>query len=156
MNSSSQSPSLGTVIDFILLCTLWRKTRALTTVDSSFYDRENCPLFFPLRITLILLLFYPCRSGIMKFWRIDDGPKEKRKEKKIKIYMRDKFNLILVLKDVHSAVAERWRGGVAESIGRIFCSVNRLEKCRCLLAGHKPTREFTTSYGLLNISLCTK
>jgi len=43
----------------------------------------------------------------MKFWRIDDGPKEKRKEKKIKIYMCDKFNLILVLKDVNSGVAER-------------------------------------------------
>lgn len=128
MNSSSPRPSLGTVIDFILLCTPWRKTRALTTVDSSFYDHENCPLFFPLHITLILLSFYPCRSGIMKFWRIDDGPKEKRKEKKIKIYMRDKFNLILVLKDIYSTVAERWRGGVAESIGRIVCSINRLEK----------------------------
>lgn len=56
------------------------------------------------------------------------GQKRREKRKKIKIYMHDKFNLILVLKDVYSAVAERWRGGVAESIGRIVCSVNRLEK----------------------------
>jgi len=85
LNSSSPGPSSPGVIDFIPLCIHWQETRALTTVDSSSDDRENSapPLSF-ITFIVLLLLFHPRRSGIMKSWRIDDGLREKRKDKKEK------------------------------------------------------------------------
>jgi len=56
----------------------------LTTVDSSSDDRENSAPphpFITFIVLLLLLLFHPRRSGIMKSWRIDDGLREKRKDK---------------------------------------------------------------------------
>jgi len=56
----------------------------LTTVDSSSDDRENFAPPHPFIAFILLLLIHPRRSGIMKFWRLDDELKEKREDQKEK------------------------------------------------------------------------